>query len=57
VEAEKKFLNFIPQFVSAHEPLCGVNLGTNEPLDYPANYIMDERKRIIDIENNTIHSE
>jgi hypothetical protein len=57
VEDENKFLDFIPQFVAVHESPCGVNLGTTEPLDYPANYIVDERSTVIDVENNITHSE
>ena len=52
MEIEKKFLNFIPLFSTAHETKCRVNPGTIEPLDYPANYIIDERSTIIDVENN-----
>ena len=52
METEKKFLNFIPLFSTTYETKCGVNLGTIEPLDYPANYIIDERSTIIDVENN-----
>jgi len=55
--ADKKILNFIPLFVDNHEAPCGENLGTLEPLDYPANYMMDERKEVIDLENNVTHSE
>ena len=52
MEMDQKFLNFIPLFSTAHETKCGANLGTTEPLDYPTNYIIDERSTIIDVENN-----
>ena len=52
METEKKFLNFIPLFSTAYETKCGVNLGTIESLDYPANYVIVERSTIIDVENN-----
>ncbi|CAF1360511.1 unnamed protein product [Didymodactylos carnosus] len=49
---EKKFLNFIPDFVTIREPPCDVNLGTIEPINYPANYMIDERSPVIDVEIN-----
>jgi len=45
------------EFASFIESPCGVNLGTIEPLDYPANYMIDERSPIIDLETNTSRSE
>ena len=51
-KVQNKVLNFIPAFAGTREPPCGVNLGHIEPLNYPANYLVDEQFPIIDPETN-----
>ncbi|CAF1538415.1 unnamed protein product, partial [Didymodactylos carnosus] len=51
-KVNKKFLHFIPALVADREPPCGVNLGSVEPMDYPATYMVDERYPVIDQETN-----
>ncbi len=53
----KKYVNFLPAFVTTREVRCDVNLGHVEPLDYPANYMTDDRFPVIDIETNVTHLE
>jgi hypothetical protein len=53
----KKYVNFLPAFVTTREIRCDVNLGHVEPLDYPANYMIDDRFPVIDIETNVTHLE
>jgi hypothetical protein len=52
-----KYLNFVPAFVAIREPPCGENLGSTEPVDYPAAYIVDEKFPVIDPESNTTRLE
>ena len=53
-KAKNKYLNFIPTFANLHESICGSNLGSSEPLNYPASYLVDEHYPVIDAETNTV---
>ncbi|CAF1456265.1 unnamed protein product, partial [Didymodactylos carnosus] len=57
LNTEKKFLNFIPDFATIREPPCGVNLGTIEPINYPANYMIDTRSSVNNMEINVTRKE
>ena len=57
METDNKFLNFISAFIANSESRCGENLGNIEPVDYPGDYIIDGKKAVIDLEDNTTHYE
>ncbi|CAF3842285.1 unnamed protein product [Rotaria sp. Silwood1] len=44
-------------FATTHESLCAVNLGSDEPLNYPPDYMMDDRYPAIDPETKLTHLE
>ena len=52
-----QFINYIPAFINTREAPCRTDLGSIEPLNYPANYSMDEKFPIIDLETNTTRTE
>lgn len=56
-KVNKKYLDFLPAFVTTSEARCDVNLGSDEPVDYPADYMVDDRFPVIDIETNITHLE
>ncbi|CAF0932936.1 unnamed protein product [Didymodactylos carnosus] len=49
-----QYLNFIPAFVIDRAALCGESLGPVEPLDYPAQYIVDDRFPVTDAAINVV---
>ncbi|CAM4754010.1 unnamed protein product [Rotaria magnacalcarata] len=51
------YLNVLSAFTTTHESLCGSNLGSDEPLDYPADYMIDDRHPAIDPEIKLTHLE
>lgn len=55
--ANKQLINFIPAFVDIREPPYRTDLGVIEPLNYPANYSVDEKFPIFDAETNATHVE
>ncbi|CAF4478433.1 unnamed protein product, partial [Didymodactylos carnosus] len=52
-----QYLNFIPAFGTDRAALCGESLGPVEPLDYPAQYIVDDRLPVIDAGTNVVRLE
>ncbi|UJR13093.1 hypothetical protein I4U23_000117 [Adineta vaga] len=49
----QKLIDFIPAFVTVREPACRTDLGIIEPLDNPANYSIDDKFPVLDLESNT----
>ncbi|CAF4174535.1 unnamed protein product [Rotaria magnacalcarata] len=51
------YLNFVSAFTTPNESLCGGNLGRDEPLDYPADYMIDDQHPSFDPETKLTHLE
>ena len=56
-EDRKKWLNILPEFATISESKCGESLGSIEPVDYPADYMVDEYFPVTNIETNVTHIE
>jgi hypothetical protein len=50
-------MNYLPAFVNTIESLSRTDLGSAEPLDYPANYSVDDKFAAIDLDTNTTRIE
>ncbi len=47
-----RYPNYIPAFTHDHVANCGVNLGPEEPPNYPAKYWLDDHFPVKDVETN-----
>ncbi|UJR24212.1 hypothetical protein I4U23_027179 [Adineta vaga] len=45
-------MNFIPNFASTREHQCRIDLGRFKPRKYPAEYSVDDRFPVVDVETN-----
>ncbi|CAF1032593.1 unnamed protein product, partial [Didymodactylos carnosus] len=57
LKVKEQYLSFISAFGTDRTALCSESLGPVEPLDYPAQYIVDDRFPVIDAGINVVRLE
>ncbi|CAF4850041.1 unnamed protein product [Rotaria socialis] len=52
-----KFPNYMDSFINDYYSICGSNIGSTEPSNYPAEYIVDNHFPVIDLSTNKKRTE
>ena len=52
-----EYQKFIPSFREERAAVCGESIGPIEPLDYPANYMIDDQFPVTDAETGAVRLE